>query len=136
MYIIEAPDVARKARAGQFVILRVDEEGERVPLTIADFDREAGTITIVVQEIGKSTRLLGTLSVGDELASFTGPLGRPTEIEPYGTVVLVGGGLGVAPIFPICRPCARPAITSSPSSAPVAAICCSGKTGCAPSPTN
>lgn len=103
MYIIEAPDVARKARAGQFVILRVDEEGERVPLTIADFDREAGTITIVVQEIGKSTRLLGTLSVGDELASFTGPLGRPTEIEPYGTVVLVGGGLGVAPIFPICR---------------------------------
>ncbi|MGI5915394.1 MAG: sulfide/dihydroorotate dehydrogenase-like FAD/NAD-binding protein [Anaerolineae bacterium] len=102
-YVIEAPDVARKAKAGQFVIIRVVEEGERVPLTIADFDREKGTITLVVQEIGKSTRLLGTLDVGDSLASFTGPLGRPTDIEPHGTVVLVGGGLGVAPIYPICR---------------------------------
>jgi ferredoxin/flavodoxin---NADP+ reductase len=84
-------------------VLRVTEEGERIPLTVADYDREAGTITVVVQEIGKSTRLMGTLDEGDALASFTGPLGRPTEVEPYGTVVLVGGGLGIAPIYPICR---------------------------------
>ncbi len=103
LYVIEAPDVARKARAGQFIVLRVREEGERIPLTIADYDRERGTITIVVQEVGMSTRLLGTLEEGDCLASFTGPLGKPTEIENYGTVVLVGGGLGIAPIYPICR---------------------------------
>ena len=95
LYVIEAPDVARKAQAGQFIVLRVTEEGERIPLTIADYDRAAGTITIVVQELGKSSKLLGTLSEGDSLASFTGPLGRPTEIEHYGTVVLVGGGLGM-----------------------------------------
>lgn len=103
LYVIEAPEVARKARAGQFIILRVTEEGERIPLTIADYDREAGTITIVVQEIGKTTRLLDTLIPGDELASFTGPLGKATEIEHYGTVAVVGGGLGIAPIYPICR---------------------------------
>ncbi len=103
LYVIEAPEVARKARAGQFIILRVHDEGERIPLTIADFDREAGTITIVVQEVGVSTRLLGTLNEGDCLASFTGPLGTPTEIEEDGTVVVVGGGLGIAPIYPICR---------------------------------
>lgn len=103
LFVIEAPEVARKAKAGQFIILRVTEEGERIPLTIADYDREAGTITIVVQEIGKSTRLLGTVQVGDSLASFTGPLGHPTEIESYGTCVVVGGGLGIAPIYPICR---------------------------------
>jgi len=103
LYVIEAPDVARKAQAGQFIVLRVTEEGERIPLTIADYDRAAGTITIVVQELGKSSKLLGTLSEGDSLASFTGPLGRPTDIENYGTVVLVGGGLGIAPIYPICR---------------------------------
>jgi ferredoxin--NADP+ reductase len=102
-YVILAPDVARKARPGQFVILRVDEKGERIPLTIADYDREEGTITIVVQEVGKTTRHLGTLEEGDALASFTGPLGCPTEIEEYGTVVVVGGGLGIAPIYPICR---------------------------------
>jgi ferredoxin--NADP+ reductase len=103
LYVIEAPEVARKAQAGQFIILRVSDKGERIPLTIADYDRSAGTITIVVQEIGKSTKELGTMNAGDELASFTGPLGRPTEIENYGTVVLVGGGLGIAPIYPICR---------------------------------
>lgn len=103
LYVIEAPEVARKAQAGQFIILRVTEEGERIPLTIADFDREAGTITIVVQEIGKTTKLLDTLQEGDSLASFTGPLGKPTEIEEYGTVAVVGGGLGIAPIYPICR---------------------------------
>ncbi|MEN6479508.1 MAG: sulfide/dihydroorotate dehydrogenase-like FAD/NAD-binding protein [Anaerolineales bacterium] len=103
LFVISAPEVARKAQAGQFVVLRVHEKGERVPLTIADFDREAGTITIVVQEIGKSTKMLGQLEPGAYLASFTGPLGRPTEIENYGTVILVGGGLGIAPIYPIAR---------------------------------
>lgn len=103
LFVIEAPEVARKAKAGQFIILRVDEKGERIPLTIADYDREMGTITIVVQEVGKTTKHLGTMQVGDSLASFTGPLGRPTEIENYGTVVVVGGGLGIAPIYPICR---------------------------------
>jgi len=103
LYVVEAPDVARKAQPGQFIILRVDVQGERIPLTIADYDREAGTITIVVQEVGKTTKQLGTLEAGDSLASFTGPLGRPTEIEEYGNVVVVGGGLGIAPIYPICR---------------------------------
>ncbi len=102
-YLIEAPEVAHQAKAGQFVVLRVHEQGERIPLTIADYDREAGTITVVAQEIGSSTLRLKSLEVGDSLASFTGPLGRPTEIEPDGTVILVGGGLGIAPIYPICR---------------------------------
>lgn len=102
-YLIEAPEVARKAQAGQFIVLRVREHGERIPLTIADYDRQAGTITIVAQEIGRSTLMLKGLDVGDSLASFTGPLGRPAEIERYGTVALVGGGLGIAPIHPICR---------------------------------
>jgi len=103
LYVIEAPEIARKAQAGQFIVLRVGPKGERIPLTIADYDRVAGTVTIVVQEIGKTTKELGLMCEGDSLASFTGPLGRPTEIENYGTVVLVGGGLGIAPIYPICR---------------------------------
>lgn len=101
--VIEAPEVARKAKAGQFVIIRVHEKGERIPLTIADFDREAGTVTIVFQEVGKSTMHLGTLEVGDALETFTGPLGHPTEIEAYGTVIVVGGGVGIAPVYPIAR---------------------------------
>jgi len=101
--VVEAPHVARKARAGQFVIVRIDEHGERIPLTIADYDREAGTITLIFQEVGKSTKHLGTLNVGDALATLAGPLGHPTEIANYGTVVCVGGGVGIAPIFPIAR---------------------------------
>ncbi len=100
---IEAPAVARKAKAGQFVIVRVNERGERIPLTTADYDRDSGEITIVFQEVGKTTKLLGTLGVGDELVSFTGPLGRPTEIDKYGTVICVGGGVGIAAIYPIAR---------------------------------
>ncbi len=103
LYAIEAPEIAQKAQAGHFVILRVDEPGERIPLTIADYDREKGTVTIVAQEVGKTTKLLGTLEEGESLASFTGPLGIPTEVENYGTVLVVGGGLGIAPIYPICR---------------------------------
>ena len=103
LFKVEAPEVARKAKAGQFVIVRIDEEGERVPLTVADYDRQSGEITLVFQEVGKTTKQLGTMKVGDELASFVGPLGRPTEIEKYGTVMCVGGGVGIAPIYPIAR---------------------------------
>ncbi len=103
LMVVEAPHVARKAQAGQFVIVRIDERGERIPLTIADYDREAGTITLIFQEVGKSTMHLGTLKVGDALATLAGPLGHPTEIANYGTVVCVGGGVGIAPIFPIAR---------------------------------
>jgi len=101
LMVIEAPEVARKAQPGQFVIVRIDEEGERIPLTIADFDRRAGTITIILQEVGKSTMQMGMLEVGDGFLSFTGPLGEPSKIEKYGTVLCVGGGVGIAPLFPI-----------------------------------
>ena len=103
LMVVSAPAVARKARAGQFVIVRVDEHGERIPLTIADYDREEGTITIIFQEVGKTTMHLGTLEPGDGLATFVGPLGHPTEVEDYGTVVCVGGGVGIAPLYPITR---------------------------------
>lgn len=101
--VIEAPRVARKCQPGQFVIIRIHEEGERIPLTIADFDREKGTITIVFQEVGKTTRQLGTLEAGDYIKDFVGPLGVPSHIENFGTVVCVGGGVGIAPVHPIAR---------------------------------
>ncbi|MBC7342202.1 MAG: sulfide/dihydroorotate dehydrogenase-like FAD/NAD-binding protein [Clostridia bacterium] len=100
---IYAPLVAKKAQAGQFIILRLDTDGERIPLTIADFDRDKGTITTIFQEVGFTTKRLGELEAGDRLLDFVGPLGRPTEIEQYGTVVCVGGGVGIAPIYPIAR---------------------------------
>jgi ferredoxin--NADP+ reductase len=103
LFEVEAPVVARKAQAGQFVMVRVDEEGERIPLTVGDYDRERGTVTLVVQEVGKTTMQMGTMQSGDELASVTGPLGLATEIEDYGTVLCVGGGVGIAPIYPIAR---------------------------------
>ena len=103
LMVVEAPEVARKAQAGQFVIIRINEYGERIPLTVADLDRDAGTITLIFQEVGKSTMKLGTLGVGDAIADFVGPLGNPSEIENYGTVVCVGGGVGIAPIYPIAR---------------------------------
>ncbi|MBN1811600.1 MAG: sulfide/dihydroorotate dehydrogenase-like FAD/NAD-binding protein [Anaerolineae bacterium] len=103
LMVIEAPEVAHKVQAGQFVIVRIDEYGERIPLTIADYDRVAGTITLVFQEVGKTTMQMGTLNEGDSLATLTGPLGHPTEIENYGTVVGVGGGLCIALLYPIAR---------------------------------
>lgn len=103
MQVIEAPAIAAACLPGQFIILRIDEEGERIPLTIADFDREAGTITIVVQAIGKTTRQLQQLGKGDWITNFIGPLGIPSEIEKVGTVICAGGGIGVAPIYPIAR---------------------------------
>jgi ferredoxin--NADP+ reductase len=103
MQVIEAPAVAAACEPGQFIILMIHEEGERIPLTIADFDREAGTITIVVQAVGTSTRHLQTLGKGDSISNFIGPLGMPSEIERVGTVICAGGGVGVAPIYPIAR---------------------------------
>lgn len=103
LMVVEVPQVAAKARAGQFVIVRIDEKGERIPLTIADYDRKAGTITIIFQEVGKSTMQMGTLNPGDRLSTFAGPLGHPTEIKNYGTVACIGGGVGIAPIYPITR---------------------------------
>jgi len=100
---IKAPLVAKKAKAGQFIILRIDEEGERIPLTIADFDREKGTITVIFMEVGKTTKQLGTMKVGDKILNFAGPLGVASEIENYGTVVMIGGGVGIAPLYPIVR---------------------------------
>lgn len=100
---IEAPRVARKAEAGQFVMLRVYERGERIPLTVADCDPERGSVTVVFMEVGKTTRMLGSLEEGAGILDFVGPLGNPTEIEKFGRVACVGGGVGVACIYPICR---------------------------------
>ena len=102
-FIVEAPMIARKCQAGQFIILRIDEDGERIPLTIADYDREQGTIHLIFQEVGDTTRQLGTLKAGDALLDVAGPLGKATEIENFGTVVCIGGGIGVAPVYPIAR---------------------------------
>lgn len=103
LMVIEAPKVAKKCQAGQFIILRLHEEGERVPLTIADFDREKGTITIVFQEVGKTTKQLGAMEAGQSIKDFVGPLGEPTHIEKLDNVIVVGGGVGVAPVHPIAR---------------------------------
>ena len=103
LFQVRVPAVARTAQAGQFVIVRVHDKGERIPLTIADHDRQGGTITLVVQEVGKTTMQMCTLGAGDRLASLTGPLGHPSEIRRYGTVVCVGGGFAIAPLYPIAR---------------------------------
>ena len=100
---IEAPFVTKNAQAGQFIILRVDEEGERVPLTIADYNREKGELTIVFMAVGYSTKKLAKLNVGDEIADVVGPLGQPTHIENYGTVVCLAGGYGAAPCYLIAK---------------------------------
>jgi ferredoxin/flavodoxin---NADP+ reductase len=103
-FVMDAPLIARNANPGQFVILRINELGERIPLTIADFDREQGTITLIFQELGHSTRALGLLQEGEAILDLVGPLGLPSHIEKYdGTVICIGGGIGVAPVYPIAR---------------------------------
>ncbi|MBQ6998899.1 MAG: sulfide/dihydroorotate dehydrogenase-like FAD/NAD-binding protein [Clostridia bacterium] len=97
---IEAPLIAKKAEPGQFIILRINEDGERIPLTIADFDRERGTVTIIFQEVGMTTKLLGTLNEGDALLDFVGPLGVASHLEGYKKVAVIGGGLGTAIAYP------------------------------------
>lgn len=100
---IEAPPIARKRRPGQFVIVRKDEEGERIPLTIADADVPKGSIALVIQGVGKSTRALNAMEVGDAVLDVAGPLGRPTHIEPGRHVCCIGGGIGAAVVLPIAR---------------------------------
>ncbi|OGO35886.1 MAG: ferredoxin-NADP reductase [Chloroflexi bacterium RBG_16_57_8] len=103
LFKIEAPAVARKCQAGQFIIVRVDEAGERIPLTIADWDKEEGSVTMVFMEVGATTRDLARLGAGDSVADFVGPLGLPTHADKFGTVVCVAGGVGVAVITPVAR---------------------------------
>ena len=103
MMDIEAPLVAKKAEAGQFIILRTDEDGERIPLTVAGFDREKGTVKIIFQIVGATTEKLNHKNVGDCLADFAGPLGKPTETEGLRKVCVVGGGVGCAIALPIAE---------------------------------
>jgi ferredoxin--NADP+ reductase len=102
-YEVEAPRVARSQRAGQFVIVRLHERGERIPLTIAGADPDAGIITLVVQAVGKTTRLLCELGTGDGLLDLVGPLGKPSKVDRFGTVAVIGGGVGTAIIHPTAR---------------------------------
>lgn len=103
MWEVEAPDVARAAQPGHFLMVRINEEGERIPLTVADFDRARGTVTVVIQAVGKSTREMMALSEGDSILDFIGPLGEASHIQRRSKVILVGGGLGVAPVYPQLR---------------------------------
>jgi ferredoxin--NADP+ reductase len=100
LFRIKAPKIAQKRKAGQFVIIRIDEHGERIPLTIADSDTEQGTVTIIVQGIGKTTKQLNMLETGDSIKDIVGPLGLPSEIEKFGTAVSIGGGVGSAIAYP------------------------------------
>ena len=93
--LVDAPRIASKAQPGQFVILRIDENGERIPLTVVDTDKEAGWVRLIFQVIGKSTAQLATVMAGEALTDIVGPLGKATDIENYGTVLLVGGGVGI-----------------------------------------
>ena len=101
--VIDAPLIAKKAEPGQFIILRVHEDGERIPLTIADFDREQGTVTIIFQIVGATTELLNHLEEGDSLHDFVGPLGRPSETEGLKKVAVIGGGVGCAIAYPVAK---------------------------------
>ena len=101
--VVEAPLVAKKCLAGQFIIFRIDEYGERVPLTIADYDREKGTVTIMFQPVGASTKMLAALHAGDFILDFAGPLGKPSETEGFKRVAVVGGGVGCAIAYPVAK---------------------------------
>lgn len=98
---LEAPEIAGKRQAGQFIVLKIDEKGERIPLTIVDSDAKAGTITIIFQIVGKTTDRLARMNAGEEIMDLQGPLGNPTEIENFGHVVCVGGGVGVGVVYPL-----------------------------------
>jgi ferredoxin/flavodoxin---NADP+ reductase len=102
-YKLDAPLIASKAKPGQFVIIRLNKNGERIPLSLADIDPEEGTISLIVMSVGKTTHEMSTLDSGGEILDVCGPLGQPTHIEKVGRVVLVGGGFGVAPLYPIAR---------------------------------
>jgi ferredoxin--NADP+ reductase len=102
-FVIEAPLIAKKRKAGQFVVLRINDTGERIPLTIVDSDPEQGTITLIIQGVGKTSQKMNALQAGDAIQDLVGPLGKPSEIKPFGTVVVVGGGVGAAVAFPTAR---------------------------------
>ena len=106
-FVVDTPDIARRAKAGQFVILRLDEHGERIPLTISDALTEQGSIVLFIQVVGKTSTQMSRLNVGDFILDVAGPLGNPSDIALFGTVVLVGGGFGVAAIYPIARDLTR-----------------------------
>ncbi len=99
-WVVKAPQIAKKTKPGQFVILRVDSRGERIPLTVAESNIEEGTITLIFQKLGKTTKLMSSLKAGDHILNLLGPLGRPVEVEKWGTVAVLGGGCGVAPVLP------------------------------------
>jgi len=101
--IVQAPVIAQKAQAGQFVVIVIDENGERIPLTLADWDKDKGTISLIFQKVGFSTRKLGTLNPGDSIAHILGPLGHPSEIKDIGEVYCIGGGVGIAEVYPVSR---------------------------------
>jgi ferredoxin--NADP+ reductase len=103
LFDIYVPHIAKKCLPGNFIILRISEYGERIPLTINDYDREKGTIRIIVQEVGKTTQELGKMKAGDTLLNLMGPLGNPSEIEYFGKVVCIGGGVGTAVVYPVAR---------------------------------
>ncbi|MCX5779514.1 MAG: sulfide/dihydroorotate dehydrogenase-like FAD/NAD-binding protein [Firmicutes bacterium] len=103
LFEVSAPEIAARVQPGQFIILRIDERGERIPLTVADFDRSRGLITLIFQEVGRSTIDLGQLEAEDYILDVVGPLGMPSPIEKLGRVVCIGGGVGVAPVYPITR---------------------------------
>ena len=103
MMVIQAPYIARHAKVGNFIVLRLNKKGERIPLTIADSDRDKGTITILFQRVGKTTESLGMLNAGDKIQDVVGPLGHATPIEIYGNCVLVAGGIGAATLYPIIK---------------------------------
>lgn len=103
MIEVDAPLIARKAKAGQFIIFRIDEFGERIPLTIADYDREKGTVTVIFQHVGRSTKLLSEKEPGDSILDFVGPLGKATELDGYKNVCVVGGGVGNAIAYPSAK---------------------------------
>jgi ferredoxin--NADP+ reductase len=100
---VSAPIIAQKAKAGQFVVLVLDEQGERIPLTLADWDKQSGAITLIVQKVGFSTNKLCSLSIGDSVAHILGPLGHPTEVKKLGEVYCIGGGVGIAEVYPVSR---------------------------------
>ncbi len=103
LFKIKAPLIAQKRKAGQFVVLRLNEHGERIPLTIVDSNESDGTITIILQEVGRSSAMLGDMVKGDSILDVVGPLGKPTHIENFGTAICVGGGIGAAPVYPIAK---------------------------------
>ena len=103
LFKVAAPAVAKKAKPGQFIVIRIDEKGERIPLTMADWNAEEGSVTIIFMEVGTTTHRLAQLGTGDYISDFIGPLGLPSHIEKFGTVVCVAGGFAVAPIMPIAR---------------------------------